>query len=218
MATAKSLEVVPWPPASGLTSRVVPRPAILSISASTQIAAPAALILSILRSISAYSTWNTFCPTVHIHSQPPGIQENEKEMLHVGTSFTLDVIMDAKKPDSVTPTQCRVTDISTPERTSGYVPKEVLEGDGSYEKDQGRVYRISWTTEGGFVARGLKSERISEVIDLGNGKVKYRTWECQGGVLARVVKWKFEKVLGEKFELWSEDLKKEAEKQAAEGG
>lgn len=133
-------------------------------------------------------------------------------MLHVGTSFTLGVIMDAKHPKSVTPTQCRVTDISTPEQISEYVPNDVLEQDGSYDSDRRRVYRISWTTEGGFLARGLKSERINEVIDLGDGKSIYRTWECQGGILARVVKWKYEKVLNDKFALWCANLKKQSER------
>lgn len=190
---------VTWPPPTGLTTIVVPRPAILSVSASTHVSAPASLVFSILRSVSAYNSWNTFCPAVHIHSQPPDVPKGEESLLHVGTSFTLDVIMDANHPNSVTPTQCRVTDISTPSYYSNYVPEWVLETDGSYEPDRGKVYRISWTTEGGFVARGLKSERVSEVLDLGEGQALYRTWECQGGMLARVVKWKFEKVLEQKF-------------------
>ena len=202
-----------WPPASGLTSVVVPKPAILTISSSTPIAAPASQIFSILRSVSNYNTWNTFSPKIHIHSQPPGTPEDEQEKLNVGTSFTLDVIMDASRPDSVTPTQCRVTDIATPDQQSAYVPQDIVAQDGSFESDYKHVYRISWTTEGGFVARGLKSERVSEVIDLRDGTSEYRTWECQGGVLARVVKWKFEKILKEKFGLWCADLKHESEKQ-----
>lgn len=207
MASTKS-----WPPGNGLTSIVVPRPAILSIFSSTLISAPAPLILLTLRSVFNYGAWNEFVPKIHIHSQPAAVAEAESELLHVGTSFTEYVVMDSSRPKNVTPTQLRVTDISTPEHPSEYVPQDIIEHDGSYEKDQNRVYRICWSLEGGFVARGLKSERVSEVIDLGNGTSEYRTWENQGGVLARVVKWKFEKILNDKFALWCAGLKQECEK------
>lgn len=126
--------------------------------------------------------------------------------------------MDASKPSKVTDTQCRVTDISTPEAPSSYVPTETLQGDdGTYEKDLRRVWRIAWTTEGGFVARGLRTERFHEVIELEEGKeCEVRTWECQGGVLARVVKFQYKNVLERKFEQWCAELKNEAERRARE--
>lgn len=204
----------PWPPPGGLTSVVVPRPAILAVFSSVKIAAPASIILLVLRSVSNYGAWNEFVPKVHIHSQPPNASKTESELLHVGTSFTLDVIMDSDNPKNITPTQVRVTDISTPDHPSEYVPKDVIDQDGTYETDQSRVYRISWTNEGRFAAMGLKTERVSEIIDLGDGTSEYRTWECQGGMLARVVKWKFEKTLNEKFALWCAGLKQESEKRA----
>ena len=124
--------------------------------------------------------------------------------------------MDAKKPKSFTDTRLRVTDLSTPENPSRYVSAEVLEHDSSFEKNMRRVYRVAWTTEGGFSARGLRSERFHEVIDLGEEGCEVRTWECQGGMLARLVKSLYKDTLQAKFEIWCQELKAEAERQVAE--
>ena len=116
--------------------------------------------------------------------------------------------MDASKPSKTTPTQLRVTDVSTPEAQSTYISTDVLEHDGSFAADLGKVHRIAWTVEGGFVARGLKTERFHEIIDLGEGKgCEVRTWECQGGVLARAVKYYYKNVLPAKFVEWCADCK-----------
>ena len=119
--------------------------------------------------------------------------------------------MDSKKPESYTDTQLRVTDISTPESPSAYIPQDTLDSDPALYADLSSVYRISWTTEGGFVARGLKSERYHEIIVLGENECEVRTWECQGGPLARAVKWMYKDTLQKKFAEWCEDLKKGAE-------
>ena len=204
-----------WPPRNGLATQIVPREAvILPTFASITIAAPAPLVWSILRDISAYQSWNTFCPRATIHSQPGDVPQSESEshMLHLNTSFTFHVIMDSGKPSKVTDTQLRGTDYSTPERQSDYVPADTLEGDLTYEEDLGRVWRIAWTTEGGFVARGLKTERFHEIISLdGESGCEVRTWECQGGVLARAVNFYYKDVLMRKFVDWCNDLRKEAE-------
>ena len=143
-----------------------------------------------------------------IHSQPSHVEKSEAHILHLDTSFTFNVIMDASKPTKITPTQLRVTDVSTPEAQSTYISRDVLEHDGTFEPELGKVYRIAWTTEGGFVARGLKSERFHEIIDLGDGEgCEVRTWECQGGMLARAVKYYYKDVLRTKFEEWCADCK-----------
>lgn len=121
--------------------------------------------------------------------------------------------MDAAKPDKITETQLRVTDISTPDAPSAYLDQSMLDSDDTFSHDLSKVYRISWTTEGGFVARGLKSERYHEIIPSEDGAAcEVRTWECQGGPLARAVKWMYKSVLQDKFALWCEDLKAESEK------
>lgn len=147
-----------------------------------------------------------------INTQPPNTPDTERNILHKDTQFTFRVVMNSAKPNSKVDSSQRVTDISTPEQQSSYVPDDILKEDGSFEPDLGRVWRIAWTTEGGFAARGLKAERFNEIIDLGDGRCEYRSWECQGGLLARTVKWFYEKTLQEKFETWCEDLKRECER------
>ncbi|MDI1488947.1 MAG: hypothetical protein OHK93_008224 [Ramalina farinacea] len=215
---SQSSALPPWPPSNGLTTKIVPRKsAVFSMYGSTTIAAPGPLIWSVLRDVSNYPKWNTFCPSATIHEQKKSdVSESERQSLHLATQFTLGVVMNAAKPNKKTDTPCRVTDVSTPEEQSAYFPAETLESEGAFSADLGKTWRIAWTAEGNFVARGLRTERFSEIIDVGDGKCVYRTWECQGGVLARTVKWLYEKTLKEKFQLWCDDLKRECERQVQE--
>ena len=71
------------------------------------------------------------------------------------------------------------------------------------------------------MSRGLRTERFSEVIALDDvgGQVEgceYRTWECQGGMLARTVKWMYERTLSERFGDWCRNLKAECERKGRE--
>ena len=198
---------------------VVPKSSIVfTIHGQTTITAPATLIWSVLRDTAAYPSWNSFCPDVIINGQPSNIRNGEHKLLHKDTHFTFRVVMNSAKPNSKVDSAERVTDISTPEQPSSYVSEDTLKEDGSFESDLGRVWRIAWTTEGGFAARGLKAERFNEIIDLGDGRCEYRSWECQGGLLARTVKWFYEKTLQERFGTWCEDLKRECERRAKEEG
>ena len=209
-----TLEAEPWPPTSGLTTVNVPRKdAILTSYASIRIHAPAALVLNTLRNVTDY-TWNQWVPRVSIQMQPS--VDSDDGRLNVGTIFTLHVIMNEKKPNSETPTQLKVTDISTPEHPSAYVAADVLESEDTYTSDLSKVYRISWKCEGGFVSKGLKTERFHEIIVLGETECEVRTWENQGGVLAHSVKWLYKQTLMDKFKLWCDDLKKICEKKAKE--
>jgi hypothetical protein len=208
----------PWPPPSGLTTVVVPRESvILPTHASIAINAPASLVWTILTNMSNYPDWNSFCPKVTIRSQPEGVDSSDPN-LHLGTSFVFHVVMDSKKPKSYTDTQLRVLDISTPDQPSSYIPQTTLDSEPALASDLSKLYRISWTTEGGFVARGLKSERFHEIIVVSEDSCSVRTWECQGGSLARAVKWMYQDTLKQKFKDWCEDLKRESEKQFQERG
>lgn len=203
-----------WPPSDGITTPIVPRSsAILTLHGSTHIAASASLVWQVVLDLAKYPQWNTFCPRATIHSQPQTVATTERHILHKDTSFTLHVVMDSSKPSKITDTQLRVTDISTPEKPSDYVfrAKQSAE-DTSFTRDLAKVYRISWTTEGGFVSRGLRSERFHEIIDLGEHSCEVRTWECQGGILARAVKFYYKDILMTKFQQWCDELKVEAEK------
>ena len=116
--------------------------------------------------------------------------------------------MDASKPNKESLTKLRVTDISTPDDRSEYVPREVLDDPNSgYEADLGKVYRVAWKGEGGYQDRGLRTERFHEVIVRGEGECEVRTWELMAGVIARTVKWLYGGVLRERFGEWCVELK-----------
>lgn len=202
-----------WPPAEGLSTQNVSRKdAVLTSIGSAQMHAPAPLVFTILREVGRYGEWNSFAPKVTVQDRPVA----EDGQLEIGTAFTLNVLMDSKKPDSFTPTPLKVTDISTPETHSSYIPTAELESDPSYSSNLNAVYRICWKLEGGWTSRGLKTERFHEVIVLSKDECEVRTWENQGGLLARTVKWLYQKTLNEKFTLWCEDLKKYAEQKCKE--
>ena len=120
-----------------------------------------------------------------------------------------------------TPAFEQVSDFSTPQNKSTYVPTNILKNDGSFYPDLNRVYRIAWITDpdSDIVKAGLFSERFNEIIPLDDcgGKEKgceYRTWESEGGAPAQTVKALYQNLLQEDFEIWARDLKKESEKKA----
>jgi len=201
----------PWPPPEGLSTVIVPRgDAILTNIGTATVAAPAPFVFAIVRATADYPTWNTFVPRVTIHSQPKDVPA-DSTTLEAGTSMTFHAVMDAAKPDKTHATQLRVTDVSTPALPSYYVPCTALDQDGSYTTFLNCVYRISWASEGGLVARGLKTERFHEVIVVDGVNCVVRTWENHGGVLARTVRWLYQETLRVKFQEWCDDLKKYAE-------
>jgi uncharacterized protein YndB with AHSA1/START domain len=200
-----------WPPPSGLSTPIVSRnDAILTSAASMTIAAPANLVFSLLLATADYPKWNSWVPRVSIQMQPDQVSKESTD-LAVGTSFTFHVVMDESKPNKVYDTALRVTDISTPEEHSSYIPKTDLEGDSSYTSDLSKVYRVAWKVDGGWLSSGMKSERFHEVIVLSENECEMRTWEIMGGILARTVKWTMEKTLEKKFSIWCRDVKKAAE-------
>ena len=205
-----------WPPKEGLCTPTVPRSAgVFSLSYSIHIDAPASLVFDILRDASKYPSWNQWCPRITIHSQPEGTPPDSTTLV-LGTSFILHAIMDASKPDKDTPTQLRVSDLSTPDKPSGSITQDTLDNDPTYSSDLTKVYRIAWKAEGSFLNRGLKSERFHEVLMMGDNKCEVRNWEVMGGPIAHTVKWMYKKTLEEKFELWCRDLKKVSEEKAKE--
>lgn len=202
-----------WPPADGLSTVRVPKSdIILTTTASCHISAPASVVWSVLRNTSQYPDWNTFCPKATIRAQPEDIDDGDKD-LHRGTHFTLDAVMDERKPNKVSETQLWVTDMSTPEQQSSYVPKELVESNEGFTADLSKVYRLSWSVEGLFSSMGLRTERFHEIIILSENESEVRTWECQAGFPARTVKWMFKATLERKFDEWCLGLKNESEKQ-----
>ncbi|RMZ71001.1 Polyketide cyclase dehydrase [Pyrenophora seminiperda CCB06] len=224
-----SSNTVAWPPAEGLTTKLVPRThAVLQLAHSTIIHAPAPLVFDALLNVAEYAKWNTFIPSVRIVSQPPtrspespNNKDNERDRTHLrlGTTMIFDAVMDASKPTATTPSSLRIADISTPTSPSSYLSPSLL-ADPSFTADLSKVYRVSWVGNGGMMyALGavMKVQRFHEVIVRGDAECEVRTWELMGGVLAYLVKMSFGAGLQGKFVTWCEELKAWCEKVYKEG-
>jgi hypothetical protein len=205
-----------WPPSLGLTTRIVPRKdAILQMSYSTIVRAPAPLVFDAILHVAEYPLWNTWVPSARILSQPTvvGSDDDPGDLSHmrIGSLMAFDVVMDVQKPNKITHTPLRVVDISIPSAPTAYIPPAMLE-DPTFSADLNKVYRVSWTGHGGLHSLGMSLERFHEVIVVGENECEVRTWEVMSGPLARLVKLLYMKTLREKIELWCEDLKKRSEK------
>jgi hypothetical protein len=209
-------EVTAWPPSNGLTSKIVPREnAVLQISYSTVVRAPASLVFDTILRAADYPAWNTWVPRVEILTQPED-SANSPDRMSIGCTMRFTVVMNADKPNDVTLTPLKVVDISTPDAPTSYLTPDLLE-DPTFTADLSKVYRVCWTGNGGMYAFGMKLERFHEVIITGDNECEVRTWEIMSGMLSRVVKLMYEGTLKGKLALWCEDLKKYCEKEHNEG-
>lgn len=76
-------------------------------------------------------------------------------------------------------------------------------------------WRVAWKATS-FPGFALRSERVQEVVDDGQGGTEYTCWETMYGPLAYVVKLATGSALEKNFSIWGEDLKQRAEKVASE--
>ncbi|KAH7351493.1 hypothetical protein BKA66DRAFT_430646 [Pyrenochaeta sp. MPI-SDFR-AT-0127] len=204
-------EPVTWPPSEGLTSKIIPRKnAVLQLSYSINVRAPAPRVFDSILHVAEYPKWNTWVPSARILTQPlssePDFDPNDFSHMRVGSVMNFGVVMDANKPSKVTPTPLKVVDICTPTNPSSYLSPDLL-ADPTFTADLSKVYRVSWTGEGGFSNYGMKLERFHEVIVIDEHDCEVRSWEIMSGILSQVVKLMYERTLREKLGLWCRDLK-----------
>ncbi|KAF2850852.1 hypothetical protein T440DRAFT_468013 [Plenodomus tracheiphilus IPT5] len=205
-----------WPPSNGVTSKIVPREnAVFQISYSTVVRAPAPLVFDTILRAPDYPAWNTWVPRAEILTQPSctGRLEDQivQDRMSIGCTMRFTVVMNADRPNNVTLTPLKVVDICTPSSPTSYLSPELLK-DQTFTADLSKVYRVSWTGNGGMYAFGIKLERFHEVIVMGENECEVRTWEVMSGVLSRAVKLMYEDTLKVKVGAWCEDLKKYSEK------
>ena len=67
-------------------------------------------------------------------------------------------------------------------------------------------YRLAWKGMD-YPTWALRPERVQEIVDLGDGKYEYRTWETMQGAGVFVVKWIVSGKLDEANRRCGEDLK-----------
>lgn len=121
--------------------------------------------------------------------------------------MTFHVRMDASKPNSVTNSNLVVTTLEQPS-----LAPTTTSGQGHQEQ----VYRVAWAIDNpssGFAGVALpgwvlRSERVHEIRDLGEGGCEIKTWECMAGSGAYLVKRLHGQRLQKGFENWVLELKK----------
>ena len=134
-----------------------------------------------------------------------------------GTRMTFHVRMKLPhKPADYTDSPLVVTEVSRPNDPAN--DDYDLTATPTHTEDPGRsgLYRISWATEAGapgafpkFLLQGQRVHDIRPIVDSATAKetgCEIVTWECQRGVLAKVVKKMYGRYLQERFEEWAKSL------------
>ena len=187
-----------------------------SITCSTTIRAPLAIVLAALVDTASYPTWNAFCPRVAIDAQPtPFASEpppsllaalpllvDQPSTLRLGTGCTFDVHFQPGQATRSATASVRVS---------------VLE-EFRREDDGRRGVRLAWCTARGWTPLFvLRCERIQELVEgPGGDVVEYTCWETFYGLLASTVRFAVGSALEWGLGAWMDGLKEYAEKKHAD--
>ncbi|KAJ9629781.1 hypothetical protein H2203_002162 [Taxawa tesnikishii (nom. ined.)] len=164
----------------------IPSGGLFSPYGNATINASASAVYHALIDTSTWPQWNTFVPSATITHQPD--QAKGSARMVEGTGLLLHVKM-----------------------TSSFttVSKEVV-----FQVDPppspGKVTRVCWHLDNKAILTPrfmLHADRVNEIEDHGDGTCEFRSWETFGGPLAKIVRWKYEKALQERFRDWVTDMK-----------
>jgi len=146
---------------------------------------------------SSWKQWNSFVPSVTV-KPPPGSTDSSKLSLNASLTFKVNMTYGTST-----------------------VSKELvnlLDSRPANESRMGSITRICWILDNRSIVTPrflMQAERVNEIEDRGDGTCIYRTWETFGGLMARIVKWKYEAVLRDRFKDWVRDLKNYVERREA---
>lgn len=189
-----------------------------SVISALHIAAPPDIAFTTVLEHSSWPEWNRFVRRVTISSAPAPpsseqrsspdatvletaiAKDNGQRYIKKGTLMTFQVHLDPENEKSFTKQNMEVT---------------LLEPFDVQNKKKG--WRVAWkgTSIPGLL---LRTERVQEFVDDGQGGTEYTCWETMYGPLAPVVRMTTGKSLEKGFEAWGVDLKARAEKIATESG
>jgi len=177
----------------GRATPTIPDGGLFSAIGETHINASPQVVYDAVVDTTRWPEWNTFVPKVGITSQRP--EDKDSKGLTLDASITLHVHMTSSF------------------KTLSKEKVNILEGPPKESDPAGTIYRIDWINESNpLVPRFmLAAERVNEIEVVGDGTCLYRTWETFTGPYARIVRWKFEQTLNERFDDWVRDLQKYCE-------
>lgn len=146
---------------------------------------------------AGWKQWNTFVPSVTV-KPPSGSTDTNNIQQHASMTF-------------------KVT-MSYGNNTVSKEYVNILDPRPGTTSRKGSITRICWILDNKSLLTPrflMHAERVNEIEDCGDGTCIYRTWETFGGAVARIVKWKYESLLKERFKDWVKDLKGYVEKNEA---
>lgn len=174
------------------------------LSSRIRIAAPAAHVSRILSTPSTWPKWNTFVPSATVvpasqasTNPTPNPEEGGGEEAGARPLQLHDKMIEHA--------QLRPTDKP---RDS---PVRIVEKEQVKDERGRTVHRLCWELDQ-FPDWAMTAYRTNEITADEDGQgCEYRNWEVMEGVLARVTKWMYGKVLEERFLGWARELKGYAE-------
>ena len=171
----------------------LPKDTVFYVSSAISIACPAYHAYRIMCDTSTWPDWCTFVPKADV--TPPKGHTGRSEVLVKDTKMTLHVSLGSGAP--------------------AFAPRmqneQVVEASAGSENG---TLRISWSqvTMPKFVMRTLRVNEFEPGVDNGGASCQYRTWIQMAGPMAYTVKAVVSTVLQARFDDWSQDLKRYAEK------
>lgn len=138
-----------------------------SVLATAHINAPPSACLAAIRDTSTWSKWNTFNPSVTIDPKSP----SPSPILEIGTIASVKVVMD---------------DLKDASRDQGIVVT-FIDQDISKKSAGKQGWRLAWKATG-YKDWQLKSERVLEFVDDGNGGTEMAVWDTLGGAMGKMAK------------------------------
>lgn len=178
-------------------SPTIPAGGLFSPYAQVHIDASARAVYDAIVDAASWKQWNSFVPNVTVK---PGPGSTDATKLSKNAAMTFKANMTYG---------------------SSAVSKEVvniIDPPPPTEARAGSITRICWILDNKAIITPrflMHAERVNEIEDCGDGTCIYRTWETFGGPMARVVRWKYEIILRERFKDWVKDLKGYVERKEA---
>lgn len=185
-----------------------------SVISALHIAAPPDVVFATLLEHSTWPEWNRFVRHVAVSSAPPP-SEPSSDAYALETAIAKDDGQRYIKKGTLMTFQVHLDPDNEKRYTNQNMEVTLLEPFDA--QDEKRGWRVAWkgTSIPGLL---LRTERVQEFVDDGQGGTEYTCWETMYGPLAPVVRLTTGKSLEKGFEAWGVDLKGRAEKIAKEGG
>lgn len=156
--------------------------------------------------IGNWGKWNTFVPACVVTTPstsptpyPDGLGGGKEGWIKKGDSMAMSINMSGLPLSSLTPSSIDKL-MKNPEFVTVIAALDE-------EREEGRKgYRVCWEGKNAppWV---LRCERVQEVVEIGEGRCEWVTWESFGGFGAGVVRWTQGGKLESRFGDWGRDLK-----------